>query len=50
MVLHIDWSTLQTCDVCNETYVKVPTPKVNFEKFIENEPCSGCGHKSLEFE
>jgi len=50
MLDYIDWNTQYTCDICNETYVEVPTPKVDIEKFIVEESCSGCGHKSLKFE
>lgn len=45
----INWETLFICPVCNETYVSVPKPKIDIEKFIEGEPCSGCGHKQLNW-
>ena len=50
MLDEIDWNSQFTCHICNETYVRIPKPKVDIEKFITDEPCSGCGHKSLSFE
>ncbi len=41
----IDWNTQFTCHVCKETFVSVAKPKVDIEKFVQVEPCSGCGHK-----
>ena len=41
----IDWSTQFTCDVCHETFVKVPKPKISIEDFVQEEACYGCGHK-----